>query len=91
MKKRVRKIVVDEFPYSWTVQERFWPEGYLKVWVEGQKVRPWLIIEFEMLEAVTPSVVSQIIQQAKKIKAQIQQTESNVSNCKYENKILTAI
>ena len=91
MKSRVRKIVVDEFSYNWTVQERFWPEGYLKIWIEGQKVRPWLVIEFVMLEVVTPSLVASIIQKAESIKGQIKKVESNISNCKYENEILTAI
>ena len=90
MKNRIRKIVVDETSYNWTVQERFWPEGYLKIWVEGQKTRPWLVIEFAQLEEVTPSLVASILKQAKDIKSAIKQVESNISNCKYENDLLTA-
>ncbi|MCG6968999.1 MAG: hypothetical protein LJE85_04440 [Gammaproteobacteria bacterium] len=90
MKKKVRKIIVDKISYSWTVQERFWPEGYLKLWIEGQKTRPWLVIEFGQLEEVTPSLVASIVKQANDMKAAIKQVESNVSNCKYENELLTA-
>ena len=72
MKKKVGKVVVGEASYNWTVQERFWPEGYLKIWIEGQKTRPWLVIEFGELEEVTPSLVSSIVKQANSIKAEIQ-------------------
>jgi len=89
MTKKIRDIVVDELSYKWTVQECFWPQGYLKVWIDGLKVRPWLVIEFEHLESVTPALVASIIKQACVVKNDIKQVESNCSNCKYENELLS--
>lgn len=90
MKNKLRSIVVDEISYKWTVQESLWPEGYLKVWIEGQKTRPWLVVEFEKLEAVTPSVVASIVKQATDIEDTIKLVESNASNCTYRNEVLSA-
>ncbi|OZG70220.1 hypothetical protein BTA51_26830 [Hahella sp. CCB-MM4] len=91
MKKRIRKIVVNRAPYNWMVEESLWPEGFLKIWIDSQKTRPWLVIKFSLLETVRPSSVASIVRKAQEIKEEIQLTESNVPNCRYENDILTAI
>ncbi len=87
--KKVRKIVVDETSFHWAVQERFWPEVYLKVWFEGKKSKPWLVVEFAQVESVTPSIVASIIRQGDKLKEQIKPVENSISNCKYEDEVLS--
>ncbi len=89
MRKKIRNLVVDEISYIWTVQEKGWPEAYLKIWFDGHKTKPWLIVEFPMIESVTPSLVASIIRQATGQKDKIQPVESNNSNCKYEKNSLS--
>ena len=91
MKKKVRNIVVSEKKYKWAVQENFWPETYLKVWREGNKIKPWLVITLTELLTITPSHVESIINQANQLKNDIRPTETNQPNCIYENDQLTIL
>lgn len=42
MKKKTRSIVVDDKNYDWAVVEDMWPNGTLRVWIDGNKNNLWL-------------------------------------------------
>ena len=58
MKKRTRKIIVEQKSYLWLADETLFPECKLKVWLEGEKIKPFLEMLFHCENAVTPNIVA---------------------------------
>jgi len=61
MKKKTRRIVVDNRNYTYMVSEDCWPKNILKVWKEQDKNKILLQIEVDASEPITPSKVAAII------------------------------
>ena len=61
MRKKVRKIVVDDVEYAWAVQERLWPAFVLRVW--RGKGDLWFEKEYDVGQplGLTPQDVAELI------------------------------
>ena len=75
MKKKVRNITVDGKLYSWSVVEKSWPNGVLKIWLEQDKNKLWLEIDVSVMEPIKPLKVIEIIR-AKNIEVGTKQTRA---------------
>lgn len=68
MKKRTREIVVNNISYIWMVDELLYPKGLLKVWIEGEKSKPYIELEFNCHGVmITPSIVKKAILYTRKV------------------------
>lgn len=45
MKTELRRITVDGKQYRWSVKEKDWDTVLLTVWVDGQRQKPWFVVE----------------------------------------------
>lgn len=61
MKKKIRSIVVMNKTFNWRVDERIWPNCYIKIWIPNKKQVPWIECEFKAPFTITPLHIKNII------------------------------
>ncbi|MCK5726782.1 MAG: hypothetical protein KAH22_08165 [Thiotrichaceae bacterium] len=80
MKTRIRKITVKNKVYSWLADEVLFPECILKVWMECDKNKPFIHMQFSNIESViTPSIVANVIEYVVKLSDSTEGVESPVA------------
>lgn len=61
MKKVIRSIVENDRTFNWRVDERLWPDSYIKIWIPERKQNPWIECDFKAPLSITPAVINRII------------------------------
>lgn len=61
MKKVIRSISVMDKTFNWRVDERLWPDCFLKIWIPDRKQVPWIECEFIAPLSITPNQINKII------------------------------
>lgn len=64
MKKKFRSIVVDNRNYSWSVVEKDWPNGTLRVWLDSDKNKLLLEVDVLVVEPIKPSHIAGFIRKS---------------------------
>ena len=63
MKKRTREITVSGKDYVWLTDEKIWPELIIKVWIEGEKNKPYIVHETTGPLQITPKYIRTLIEE----------------------------
>ena len=64
MKKKTRSIIVIDKNYEWLIVEDDWPNGTLKVWIDGDKNNMLFSQKVLVVEPIRPSHVASFIEEA---------------------------